>query len=162
LFLVVNNALSTIEDLILSAEEQLLYLETQPMNRLPQNFLSMMYVDQKELGRINSGLMHTKTALEYVYNSDPEVYGMDEVEMGRLHALIDRCSLLSENAQHVSDSFAWMVDFYLNTTSYSMNRVMKILAVLTALTMVPALVGGLLGMNLVQTFRRSRDKAKHF
>jgi Mg2+ and Co2+ transporter CorA len=149
LYLVVNNALSTIEDLILSAEEQLLYLETQPMNRLPQNFLSMMYVDQKELGRINSGLMHTKTALEYVYNSDPEVYGMDEVEMGRLHSLIDRCSLLSENAQHVSDSFAWMVDFYLNTTSYSMNRVMKILAVLTALTMVPALVGGLLGMNLV-------------
>ena len=30
-----------------------------------------------------------------------------------------------------------------------MNRVMKILAVLTALTMVPAIVGGLLGMNLI-------------
>jgi Mg2+ and Co2+ transporter CorA len=42
-----------------------------------------------------------------------------------------------------------MVDFYLNTTSFSMNRVMKILAVLTALTMVPAIVGGLLGMNLI-------------
>lgn len=149
LYLVVRDALRTIEDLILSAEEQLLYLETQPMNRLPQNFLSMMYVDQKELGRIKSGLIHTKTALEGVYNSDPEIYGMDEVELGRLHSLVDRCSLLSENAQHVSDSFAWMVDYYLNTTSYSMNRVMKILAVLTALTMVPALVGGLLGMNLV-------------
>ena len=69
--------------------------------------------------------------------------------MGGFESLIDRCSLLSDSAQHVSDSFAWMVDFYLNTTSFSMNRVMKILAVLTALTMVPTLVGGLLGMNLI-------------
>jgi Mg2+ and Co2+ transporter CorA len=49
----------------------------------------------------------------------------------------------------MSDSFGWMVDFYLNTNSFSMNQVMKILAVLTALTMVPAVVGGLLGMNLI-------------
>jgi len=58
-------------------------------------------------------------------------------------------SLLYDNADHVSDSFSWMVDYYLNTTSFSMNRVMKILAVLTAMTMIPTLIGGLLGMNLI-------------
>lgn len=149
LYLVITNAMNAIEDLILSAEEQLLYLEVQPINRLPQNFLSMMYADQKEIGRINAGLLHTKTALEVVYKSDPAVFGMTDVEAGRLRALADRCSLLSDSSQHLSDSFAWMVDFYLNTNSFSMNQVMKILAVLTALTMVPAVVGGLLGMNLI-------------
>jgi Mg2+ and Co2+ transporter CorA len=149
LFLIVNDSLSTIEDLILMAEEQLIYLETQSMNSLPRNFLSMMYTDQKELSRITAGLLHTKTALEEVSENDREGSGGDDTGDGRIQSLIDRCSLLSDSAQHVSDSFAWMVDFYLNTTSFSMNRVMKILAVLTALTMVPTLVGGLLGMNLI-------------
>ncbi|MDO9323377.1 MAG: CorA family divalent cation transporter [Methanoregula sp.] len=148
-YLIVRDEMGTIEDLILAAEEQLVYLEAQPMNRLPSNFLTMMYTDQKALSRITSGLLHTKTALEECCDHIQEVSGKDTPEEGRLRSLIDRCSLLSDNAQHVSDSFAWMVDFYLNTTSFSMNRVMKILAVLTALTMVPAIVGGLLGMNLI-------------
>ncbi|MCX6698960.1 MAG: ion transporter [Methanomicrobiales archaeon] len=149
LYFLVNISLSTIEDLVLTAEEQLIYLETQSMDRLPGNFLSMMYTDQKELSRIISGLLYTKTALEEVCTSDRVVFNRDEAEESRLRALADRCSQLSDNAQHVADSFAWMVDFYLNTASFSMNRVMKLLAVLTALTMVPALVGGLLGMNLI-------------
>ncbi len=149
LYLAVSISLSTIEDLILAAEEQLVYLETQSMNQLPQNFLAMMYSDQKELSRIISGLLHTKTALEEICTSDRAVFCRGDTEEGRIRTLVDRCSLLSDTAQHVTDSFAWMVDFYLNTASFSMNRVMKLLAVLTALTMIPALVGGLLGMNLI-------------
>ncbi|MDP3564425.1 MAG: CorA family divalent cation transporter [Methanoregula sp.] len=149
IYLIVRDEMGTIENLILAAEEQLVYLEAQPMNRLPSNFLTMMYTDQKALSRITSGLLHTKTALEEICDNIQNVTGKETPEEGRLRSLIDRCSLLSDNAQHVSDSFAWMVDFYLNTTSFSMNRVMKILAVLTALTMVPAIVGGLLGMNLI-------------
>jgi Mg2+ and Co2+ transporter CorA len=149
LYLVVNNSLKTIEDLILTAEEQLVYLETRSMNQLPRNFLSMMYTDQKEISRIISGLRYTKTALEEVSESERFGFKQDEAEAGHLRSLADRCSLLSDNAQHLADSFAWMVDFYLNTTSFSMNQVMKLLAVLTALTMIPALVGGLLGMNLI-------------
>ena len=149
LCLAINHSLSTIEDLVLTAEEQLVYLETQPMDRLPGNFLSMMYNDQKELSRIISVLLYTKAALEDVCTSDQGIFNKDEAEVGRLHAMADRCSQLSDNAQHVADSFAWMVDFYLNSASFSMNRVMKLLAVLTALTMVPTLVGGLLGMNLI-------------
>ena len=84
LYLVVNDSLSTIEDLILMAEEQLIYLETQPMNRLPRDFLSMMYADQKELSRITAGLLHTKTALEEVSNSDQVGSGGDDAEDGRI------------------------------------------------------------------------------
>ncbi|MDD3136662.1 MAG: CorA family divalent cation transporter [Methanoregula sp.] len=149
LYLIVRDELNTIEDLILAAEEQLLHLEAMPMNMLPSNFLAMMYTDQKALSRIMSGLLHTKTALEECSDNLQEIFGKDTAEEGRLRSLVDRCSLITDNAQHVTDSFAWMVDFYLNTTSFSMNRVMKILAVLTALTMVPAIVGGLLGMNLI-------------
>ncbi|MEI7435106.1 MAG: CorA family divalent cation transporter [Methanomicrobiales archaeon] len=149
LYLCVNHSLDIIEDLILSAEEQLVCLETRQMGRLPRNFLSMMYTSQKELSRVTSGLLHTKTALEEVSRSGGEGSGLDEIRAGRLRSLTDRVSLLYDNAGHVSDSFSWMVDYYLNVTSFSMNRVMKILAVLTAMTMIPTLIGGLLGMNLI-------------
>jgi Mg2+ and Co2+ transporter CorA len=149
IYLIVREELSTLEELILAAEEQLEYLEAQPMSRLPPNFLAMMYNNQKALSRIISGILHTKTALEEIAENIVDTSGPETPEEGRLRSLIDRCSLLADNAQHASDSFTWNVDFYLNTTSFSMNHVMKILAVLTALTMVPAIIGGLLGMNLI-------------
>lgn len=149
LYLCVNRSLDIIEDLILSAEEQLVCLETRQVSRLPRNFLSMMYTSQKELSRVTSGLLHTKTALEEVCSSGGEISCLDEVRAGRLHSLTDRVSLLYDTANHVSDSFSWMADYYLNITSFSMNRVMKILTVLTAMTMIPTLIGGFLGTNLI-------------
>jgi Mg2+ and Co2+ transporter CorA len=149
LYLCVNRSLDIIEDLILSAEEQLVCLETRQVSRLPPNFLSMMYTSQKELSRVTSGLLHTKNALEEVCHSGGEISCLDEVRVGRLHSLTDRVSLLYDNADHVSDSFSWMADYYLNLTSFSMNRVMKILTVLAAMTLIPTLIGGFLGTNLV-------------
>jgi Mg2+ and Co2+ transporter CorA len=149
IYLIVRDELDIIEDLILTAEEQLAYLEMQPINRFPSNFLAMIYTDQKALGRILSALQHTGTALEVCCDKIHDVAGADSPEETRLRSLIDRCTHLSDNARHTLDSFAWMVNFYLNTTSFSLNRVMKILAVLTALTVVPVIVGGLLGMNLI-------------
>jgi Mg2+ and Co2+ transporter CorA len=149
LFLIVREELATVENLILATEGELVHLEALPSNQLPSNFLSMMYVDQKVQSRIISGILHTKSALEEVCDHMHGASGKDTTEEGRLRSLIDRCSVVADNAQHVYDSFGWMVDFYLNTTSFSMNSVMKLLAVLTALTMVPTIIGGLLGMNLI-------------
>jgi Mg2+ and Co2+ transporter CorA len=41
-----------------------------------------------------------------------------------------------------------LVDLRLNVSSFQMNRVMRLLALLTALALIPATIGGLLGMNL--------------
>ena len=67
----------------------------------------------------------------------------------RTKALLERCEYLLETAEDVNESLSDSIDFYLNNTSYQMNRVMKVIAVLTALTIIPTVVGGLLGMNLV-------------
>jgi len=45
-------------------------------------------------------------------------------------------------------TFGAQVDFQLNVSSFQMNKVMRVLAVLTALTIIPAVTGGLLGMNI--------------
>jgi Mg2+ and Co2+ transporter CorA len=145
-YLIVRESLKISEDIFANAEEQISRLESLPMNRLPSNFTSMMYTDQKVLDRIQSWLHHTKTALEQITGPDQPVR-IPETE--RLPSAINRCSSALDTAETISDSFSRMSDFYLNMTSLSMNQVMKFLAVLTALTLTPAVIGGLMGMNLV-------------
>ena len=42
-----------------------------------------------------------------------------------------------------------LVDLYINTTSHEMNKVMRIIVVITALGIMPAVIFGALGTNLV-------------
>jgi Mg2+ and Co2+ transporter CorA len=41
------------------------------------------------------------------------------------------------------------MDLHMNVASFEMNKGMRLLAILSALGLLPAVVGGLLGMNLV-------------
>ena len=42
-----------------------------------------------------------------------------------------------------------LIDLHLNIVSFEMNRVMRVLAVVSVLGLIPAVVGGLFGMNLI-------------
>jgi len=41
-----------------------------------------------------------------------------------------------------------VIELHLNVVSFEMNRVMRVLAVVSVLGLIPAVIGGLLGMNL--------------
>jgi Mg2+ and Co2+ transporter CorA len=42
-----------------------------------------------------------------------------------------------------------VIELHLNIVSFDMNRVMRVLAVVSVLGLIPAVIGGLFGMNLV-------------
>jgi Mg2+ and Co2+ transporter CorA len=46
------------------------------------------------------------------------------------------------------DSVHSVIDLHVNMVSFGMNRFMRLLAVVSALGLIPAVVGGLLGMNV--------------
>lgn len=54
-----------------------------------------------------------------------------------------------ETAQNIRESLISLIELHINTVSYDMNRVMKVLAVITCLGLVPTVIGGLLGVNLI-------------
>lgn len=144
--LILHDTLTIIGDMIGGADEQLIFLETEQTNRIPANFLKMIYQIRKELGYIISWLLHTREGLDLITTAkDDEING----EIRHLASLVDRCNMLANNAAATQTSFSELSDYYLDSNGYQMNRVMKFLAVLTALTMPPALIGGLLGMNLI-------------
>ena len=62
--------------------------------------------------------------------------------------LTDEATYLHETASNARDNLQSLVDLYINTTSYETNNVMRTIAVITCLGIIPALMG-LLGSNII-------------
>ena len=56
---------------------------------------------------------------------------------------------LYDTMTNIREGVLSVIDLHLSVVSFEMNRVMRVLAVISALGLMPAIVGGLLGMNLV-------------
>jgi len=75
--------------------------------------------------------------------------GFDEKSTDLFDILSDEASYLHETASNARDDLQSLVDLYINTTSYQMNKVMRVIAVMTALAIIPAIILGALGTNLI-------------
>jgi Mg2+ and Co2+ transporter CorA len=69
---------------------------------------------------------------------------------------IEMFGVLREEAEYqydtlgnVKESLISLIELHINTVSLDMNRTMRLLAVITALSLIPAIIGGMLGENLV-------------
>jgi Mg2+ and Co2+ transporter CorA len=65
-----------------------------------------------------------------------------------LRELSDTADYLYETVNKVREGVLSLIELHLNVVSFEMNRVMRVLAVVSVLGLIPAVVGGLLGMNL--------------
>jgi Mg2+ and Co2+ transporter CorA len=50
--------------------------------------------------------------------------------------------------ENVRDGLMSLIELHLNTVSFEMNRVMRVLAVITCVSVIPTVIGGFLGQNL--------------
>jgi len=149
LYIIMRNSLCVVEELILTAEEELMAFESLSLSRLPSKFLFAVSKMRKETGIIISWLIHLKEALTQIEAQNVPLQEWGEEDHARFKGLLDRCSYLSDAASNSNDNLSDLIDFYINSTSFQMNRVMKVLAVMTALTIFPAVAGGLLGTNIL-------------
>ena len=73
-------------------------------------------------------------------------FGIDNREV--FNNLYAESGYLYNTIQNIKESLDSLIKLHTNTVSYDMNRVMKVIAVITCLAVIPATVGGLLGVNL--------------
>ena len=77
-----------------------------------------------------------------------KVPGRTAGEIPFLHDLVEAGDYLYETVNNVREGVLSLIELHLNVVSFEMNRVMRVLAVVSVLGLIPAVVGGLLGMNL--------------
>src|SRR5207248_5646575 len=62
--------------------------------------------------------------------------------------LLAKADYLYETVANIREEVLSVIELHLNVVSFDMNRVMRVLAVVSVLGLIPAVVGGLFGMNL--------------
>jgi Mg2+ and Co2+ transporter CorA len=120
-----------------------------PRSKLPRDFLQRMYELNKEVTRLSSNMVHFKELLGVVITKRVPLEGFGKSAEEDFKALQDETSFLNDIADDVVDHLRTIIDLYINQSSYETNRILKILAVITALAIIPSAIGGILGMNLL-------------
>ena len=151
LFVLIRHMLERDQRVIEALERMLAGLERIPSRELPPNFLEYTFHLKREAGQLVSGLLHTKDVLAALTTHRVPLHGFDEQQERIFDLLFDRAAYLCETAGNARENLASLIELYINSTSNDMNRVMKLIAVITCLAVIPTLVGGLLGMNLVDS-----------
>jgi Mg2+ and Co2+ transporter CorA len=103
----------------------------------------------KEVSRLVSNLVHFKDLLGIIISKKVPLEGFDINAEEAFQVLQDSAVYLNEIAHDSIDNLRSTINLYINQTSFETNRILKILAVITALSVIPTAIGGLLGMNLL-------------
>ncbi|HOI57166.1 MULTISPECIES: CorA family divalent cation transporter [unclassified Methanoculleus] len=131
-------------------ETGMMHLEGTPNNEMPENFLDSVFQLKRVSSVLVTSLFHQKTVTAIVARSIPAT-GPWAGQKSIFDALADETIYLHETAGNIREGLLSLIDVHINTVSYEMNRAMRVIAVLSALVLIPTLIGQVLGMNILET-----------
>lgn len=149
LYKILESLLSERRRLLSEIEIDVIRIGNIPRSNLPRDFLERIYQLTKEVSRVNSNLVHLKDLIGILMSREIPLigFGLDSEEA--FQVLQDEASYLNEIADGLVENLKSIIELYINQESFETNRVLKILAVITSVAVIPAAVSGLLGMNLL-------------
>jgi Mg2+ and Co2+ transporter CorA len=149
LYGILESTLTEYRSLFSEIELEIGKIGSTPRAKLPKDFLQRMYELNKQIVRLVSNLVHFKELLGVTISRRVPLEGFDESAKGDFQTLQEETAYLNDIADDIIDNLRTLIDLYINQSSYETNRILKILAVITSLSVIPAALGGLLGTNLL-------------
>jgi len=146
---VLRQALGRHEELVNRCERELRVLEDLPADESPRDFFERTFALRKRIGASKADLLRLRGILRSVAEGRRALPGLGEEERSDMARVAEDADNLHETADGVREALLSLLDLHLNVSGYGMNRFMRLLAIVSALALVPAVVGGLMGMNLV-------------
>jgi Mg2+ and Co2+ transporter CorA len=136
------------ENLVGQYEQKLGELEELPVRESRPQFFEETFRLKKELSAAQSDLWRLRGVLKDFADSRVEFPGTETGPIAFLGELADKADYLYETVNKTREGVLSLIDLHLNVVSFEVNRVMRVLAVVSVLGLIPAVVGGLFGMNL--------------
>jgi magnesium transporter len=149
LYSLLGHIIHRYKQVVAEVEKELLRLENIPRGETPRDFLETSFQLKKEVNRLVSSLLHLKEVLTVIMSRRVPLEGFEKSHEELFDILADETVYLHETAQNSKDDLSSLIELHINTTSYQMNRVMRVIAVITCLAIIPTLIGGMLGMNII-------------
>jgi Mg2+ and Co2+ transporter CorA len=147
LYSILKYTLEQDSQIITAIEKELIKYENLPLKNRPPDFLETSFHLRKEVDQLVPSLLHIKEILAIITTKRVPLEGFTEKHERLFDILTDQASYLYETASNARDNLQSLIDLYINTTSYETNKVMRVIAVITSLGIIPALMG-LLGSNI--------------
>lgn len=149
LYGILDQTLKDYRSLLSEIEVEVIRIGEMPRSKLPRDFLERAYGLNREVSRLVSNLVHLKVLVGMIVSNKVPLEGFDDRSEEEFNFLRDEVTYLNEIADDLSENIRSLIDLYINQTSYETNRILKILAVITSIGVIPSAIGGLLGMNLL-------------
>lgn len=130
-----------------SLEVSLANLETAQHRLGDEVFLARTFELRADILNARSSMKHLKSVIRDLHSGKVVITSASKSDREPFRYLADDANDLYDSIEDLRESLQGLVDLRLNVSSFQMNRVMRLLALLTALALIPATVGGLLGMN---------------
>jgi Mg2+ and Co2+ transporter CorA len=136
------------KQIISALEQQLMTLESIPTKYRPSDFLETTFHLRKEVNQLVPSLLHLKEVIDAITSKRVFLDGFCEKHEKIFDILLDEATYLHETASNARDNLLSLIDLYINTNSYEMNKVMRFVAVFTSLSILPSVLG-LFGSNIL-------------
>lgn len=127
------------EDMTHHFEDVMQRLEDLPAHSTESEFLDECFYLKKDISQFHNTLKHYKQALD----------GFGDKHLISFKGLYYETDYLHEIIETIKDNLMSMIELHANTVSFDINRIMRVLALITVLAIIPAIAFGLLGSNLI-------------
>lgn len=132
-------------------EATLFQLEVSQVDYDDETFLKKTFELRTDILRVSSSLKHLRNATRKVATGKLKLSSESDQYHDAFQDISEGATELFDSIGEIREALQALVDLRLNVSSFQMNRVMRLMALLTALALIPATAGGLLGMNLLDT-----------
>lgn len=139
------------EEIVRLLEQKTTAMEELPAGTAKPSFLEETFLLKKEIQKIHSNLWHFRQVLDAARTRKVALTGLKDEHLSLFDILYDEAVYLFETSENVRDNLISLIELHINTVSFGLNRVMRMLAVITSLALIPSIVSGLLGENLIDS-----------
>jgi Mg2+ and Co2+ transporter CorA len=148
LYTILKHILTKDRQVIRALEKELMVLESTPLKQRSDEFFEATFYLRKEVNQLVPSLLHLREILAIITANRLSLEGFNEKHEKIFDILTDEATYLHESSSNARDNLQSLVDLYINTTSFETNKVMRVIAVITSLGIIPAVMG-LLGSNIL-------------
>lgn len=148
LYSILRRKIDDYKDILLRLERTVAALEDATSATKPPRFLDTTFRLKKIIQKQGYNIGHFAQILDRLQKNSPILQKAGDETRASIIALLSEGTAIEDLCHNIRDNTTSLIELQLNKVSFDMNRVMKILAVITCLALVPAIIGGLLGQNL--------------
>ena len=123
-------------------------LEELPTRSSPESFFGQTIRLKRILTTAKGDRWRLRGLLEMLADGRRLLPGLNLDQRESIAQLIEEADYLYETVDNIRESVLSLIELHIDIAAHDTNRFIRLLAIVTTLALIPAVVGGLLGMNL--------------